>query len=347
MAKKKHARKAAPAAQEVVQESAPVQRLPLPPGEKIILTDAEREFMEKAGWQEGDPIPDLSVFLTAVRSEQEAATAKLAASGTQPPTQTVVDFDGLSEEKQKEIMEAFNQAKTAQEEEPVVPAGAAPGVAEAIHAAHSINEGIEVVDDPSQNIDEDEDEDEDEESVTGVDISEPRTCPHCGWDYAEPGDNDKRLFLASVIGGTRFHKDVELFGGAVSVRYRTLTTEESDLALRQTSFDFRDGKVPDQGEVYRVYTNYRMAMAITSITTPSVVHDLPELADIEWDKPPEGEDEQTALPILEARLNDTVLSSESMRRVVGLEHQRFQRLVERLEARVDDPDFWKGTELHL
>jgi len=148
----------------------------------------------------------------------------------------------------------------------------------------------------------------------------------------------------SILGGTRFYKDAQLFGESVTVRYRTLLTEEADLALQQTSYDFRDGTIPDQGEFYRVFSNYRLAMSIESVSTPSIVHAIPTLDEIEWDVPGEGEPAQTAVPVLEKWLHENVLSSESMRRVIGLEHQRFQRLVEMLEARVDDSDFWKGIE---
>jgi hypothetical protein len=77
------------------------------------------------------------------------------------------------------------------------------------------------------------------------------------------------------------------------------------------------------------------------------VHVVPAVQDIEWDAPGLEDPAQTALPVLENWLHDNALVSESMRRVVGLEHQRFQRLVEMLEARVDDSDFWKGIAQQL
>lgn len=354
MAKKLDLRKkAAPSAQEVAAE--PLNQLPFPSGEKMQLMPEEIEFLKSAGWKDGDPVPDLKVFMASVAADQAKAANDLAESGAAPIKPNMLNFADLPPEKQEELTNAFEELRTSQAAQPVQPMApemAGPGVAEAIEVASQPG-SIDVVDDPAQApVDAWSEEDTTPAESDSFGITQPinKICDHCGWDLnnkypPEPTKKDKRDFLMSILGGQRFYKDVQLFGESVTVRYRTLRTEEADMALQQTSFDFRDGKVPDQGEFYRIFTNYRLAMSIEQISTPSMVHVIPALDDVAWDEPAEGELVQTALPALEDWLHDNALASESMRRVVGLEHQRFQRLVEMLEARVDDSDFWKGIEL--
>jgi hypothetical protein len=355
MAKKKldlRKKSPAPPVSEVVPTTAPVQQLPFAPGEKIKLTPEEREVLESAGWVDGDPVPNIATLMDNIAQEQQGVVQELAESGRELPPQKISDFDDLSDEKKAEIRKAMagmrEQQKINEELSANTPENLAPGVAEALKVATDpspppFEEGIEVVDDPAEALE----VPPTRSASTKFEASAPAPCEHCGWDpdmkvMSNPTKVDKYHFLASVLGGTRFYKELDLFGGQVTVVFRTLTTEEADVALQQTAFDHRDGKVPDQGEFFRVYSNYRLAMSIEKMSTPGSADTIPILADIEWDAPPASEDPQTALPKLEAWLHENVLNSESMRRVVGLEHQRFQRLVENLEARVDDADFWKG-----
>jgi len=344
MAKKKFdlRQKPAPPVQETVV--APVNQLPFPTGEKLKLTPEEVSFLEAAGWKDGDPIPDLKKFLSQVEAEQAQVVSKLETSGIRPTEPQMVNFEDLPEKKQKELTDAFEELRTAQQasaEQPQVSETVSPGVAEAIAVATQDN-SVEVVDDPAQaapNVDID---------PLGVVQRPDPNCSHCGWDISiketvHITEKDKQTFLASILGGTRFYKDINLFGDTVTVRYRTLTTVEADLALRQCAFDYRDDKLPDQGEFFRVHSNYRLALSIARVSMAVAIHVVPTIDEIEWDEPAEGEDKQTALPVLEKWLHENVLANESMRRVIGIEHQRFQRLVEKLEARVDDSDFWKGA----
>jgi hypothetical protein len=356
MAKKKldlRKKKPAPPAAEAVPESTPVAQLPFIPGEKISLTSEERVVLESAGWKEGDPLPDLTGFMENIAQEQRDAAEDVATSGApQLDAQKIAEFDDLPADKQDEIRMALDTMRAQQEQAielaKVVPADAGPGVAEAIKVAGDFDGGIEVVDDPTA-VPTPPPPVEKEISNTHSELSDPSPCEHCGWDPSltdntKPTKRDKYDFLASVLGGTRFYKELDLFGESVTVVFRTLTTEEADIALQQTSFDHRDGKVPDQGEFFRVYTNYRLAMSIEKLSTPGDAQIVPSIEDVEWDSPLMSEDPQTPLPTLETWINENILKSESMRRVIGMEHQRFQRLVEKMEARVDDADFWKGIE---
>ncbi len=350
MAKKLDLRsKAAPSAQDV-SKTTPITGLPLPMGETVNLSPEEREFLEAAGWKDGDPIVDLNEFLAKARQEQTDIVAKMSTSDERLSVPEITSFEDLSDEKQQELIQAFDDLRTKHANAPeaaVVPEGAHPSVAEAIEiASQPSNEGgVEVVDDPSQAVE----APTTESSGWGTELTPDRACPHCGWDThiketADISEEDRQSFYMSILGGGRFYKDVNILGQAVTVRLRTITTAEADMALQQTSYDFRDGLIPDQGEFYRVYSNYRLALSIERVSTPAKITDIPVIADIEWDKPEIGEPAQTPIPVLENWLHDNVLTSESLRRIIGMEHQRFQRIVEKLEARVHDPDFWEGIE---
>lgn len=343
----------APSAEEAAPQPTTIQQFPFTPGEKISLTPEERVVLEAAGWKDGDPLPDLTGFMENIAQEQRDVAQDIATSDSQLGVQKFTEFDELPADKQEEIRVALDTMRTQQEQAielaEAIPDDAAPGVAEAIRVAGDFDGGIEVVDDPTAVTTPPPPTPKKEVSSTGAAPQDSGPCDHCGWDSSltdttKPTKQDKYDFLASVLGGTRFYKEMDLFGDNVTVVFRTLTTEEADTALQQTSYDHRDGKVPDQGEFFRVYTNYRLAMSIEKLSTPGDAQIVPSIKDVEWDSPLMSEDPQTPLPTLETWLHANVLKSESMRRVVGMEHQRFQRLVEKMEARVDDADFWKGIE---
>ena len=86
-------------------------------------------------------------------------------------------------------------------------------------------------------------------------------------------------------------------------------------------------------------------MGVDKIVVQERTHAIPPVDEIEWDKPKAGEPRQTALPTLLNYVGLHILKNESVRRVVGMTHQKFQRLVERMEANVDNSDFWKGIGL--
>lgn len=180
---------------------------------------------------------------------------------------------------------------------------------------------------------------------------EPLThCPRCRFDLShaftvEPTERDKMVFLTGFWNGDRFDKDVELLGGKLIVRFRSLTSKEATMALTQVRMDTKTGKVADSAEWYMALMDYRLAMSIAQIRDQSgaVISEVPPIDEIEYEGPADGHPETPLVPLQEFVLSK-VLSQESLRRVVGQHHRQFQRLVEALEAMSSEPDFWKGIE---
>jgi hypothetical protein len=57
-------------------------------------------------------------------------------------------------------------------------------------------------------------------------------CPRCKWDtrkdFLPIGDEDKKEYLRSILGGVSFTKAFPLFGGRFKVTFRDLSSTESD-----------------------------------------------------------------------------------------------------------------------
>jgi len=184
-----------------------------------------------------------------------------------------------------------------------------------------------------------------EDAANRTGIKNP-LCPHCGWDSTRPDEteptvDEKRDFLQTVLGGVRFFKTFTLLGGAVKVTFRTLMSTESDMALQQIAFDARQGRIATQAEWLQKVTDYRMAMALDSISLRGTgLQKLPPIAENEFDEIDPSK--ETKAPQQAKAMYEHYLTSESIRRTVGACFHRFQRLCEKLEARMEDPDFWQG-----
>ena len=345
---------APPATQDVEGASG---QLPLEPGKPINLPPDLKTFFEQLGWKDGDPVPNLAAVVEEIQQEQTEALDSTAASDAPivQPGETL-DFEQLSDEHQERLIAAMKEAKEQsqrldEQASKLVDTPSGDGINEAIQVASVIDDDIEIVNTDEEDLD-DEDDEDDEKDLRGKDEAgafDP-TCPNCGWDTTNHEaikvlETDKYSFMASVLGESRFYKDIELFGGAMTVRYRTLMTQEADLALEQCSNDYRDGVIEDQNSFFRKHADYRLCMGVDKIVVQERTHAIPPVDEIEWDKPKAGEPRQTALPTLLNYVGLHILKNESVRRVVGMAHQKFQRLVERMEANVDNSDFWKAIGL--
>lgn len=175
-------------------------------------------------------------------------------------------------------------------------------------------------------------------------------CPRCGWDMLQkfeivPSDRDKEDFLATVLGGTRFRKRFELFGGKIIVTYRGLLAEENKLIYRQLVLDQQEGRIATEAEWFTQLMDYRLACSLESMasSTGKMVAVVPELAEMLFTP---DKEKPLATPLVGQLnfVNNTVLAQEVTRRLVGLHLRQFQRLLEALEAMALEPSFWTGIE---
>jgi hypothetical protein len=349
--------KTAPSAAET--ESVFQGKPPLEAGKPINLPDDVKTFFEKAGWKDGDPVPNLTSVVEEIQKDQSNVLDDMTnADETHVQPGQVLDFDQLSPEHQERLTKAVADAKEQydrieEQSKQILSEPGGEGINAAIQLAADEEEGdIEVVVD--DDVEEDgvlPDDPVEGEDLRGSDKSGAFNpmCPNCGWDTTdkevlEVSDKDKYGFMTSILGETRFYKKVEFFGGSVSVQYRTLTTREADLALTQCSYDYRDGKIDNQADFFRQHADYRLCMSIDKIFMQERVHAVPPVDEIEWDDPQVPNKPQTALPSLLEYVNTEIFKSESIRRVVGQTHYKIQRLVEKMEGNVNNSDFWRGID---
>lgn len=188
-------------------------------------------------------------------------------------------------------------------------------------------------------------------------------CNHCGWDQTvavigEPTAQDKLSFLQSVLGAKPYSKSYSVFGGHLQLKFRTLTIKEIDKLYADTFTAQQEGKISTASDYYEYLNRLRMNVQLVSVKGKKVPlhHSLPTgmdktanaQADSHWEdflkeKGVYTEGEGLALQIQDYVM-ENVLNTEQLLRVVSFECQKFNRLAAKLEARVDDSDFWKETE---
>ena len=191
-------------------------------------------------------------------------------------------------------------------------------------------------------------------SDTGGDT---KNCPHCGWDFTqptieEPSYVEKQSFLQSILGQKSFLREYSLFGGSLKVVFRTLTTAEVDKIYAQVLGESKNGELPTMLDYWEKINRYRLYLQVFRLEVPNVkVHDLPEgfteetnpHAASHWKVNLAGP-EDTGLPAVADYVAKEVLGVESVHRCVQTQCTRFNRLVSRLEALMDNSDFWHKTK---
>jgi len=312
--------------------------LPLPPGSVPILTPEEKAALEKLDWKQGDPVPNVAELVDQIKqSRPDMDAVSFVEPGKLNPK--IVDFSELSGPEQERLKEAVALGKQqyeylAAKEAQSVPNTQTPDVNRAVE---QLTEG----------------------TATKVELDEappPLTtaapvktnCPACGFhpdaEVIEVTAADKHDFLAMLLGNARFKKRYPLLGGKMYITFKSLRRDEMELALNQASYDDRDGLFATQYEYFRVHSNYETVLSIDEIETAGKVVKMPDIQDVEWDKPRDTEKAQTALKVYYPYVNAHYLSNASLTRVIGLLFQRFKALLHRLEANVQNPDFWNGIE---
>lgn len=186
-------------------------------------------------------------------------------------------------------------------------------------------------------------------------------CPHCSWpldvpDVPEPGHAEKMAFLHSVLGQTSFTREYSVFGGAVKINFRTLTTEELDAVFWVAYGERRDGVLANDLEFIERVNRLRLALEVRSVRSSEFQYDLPDglsaatnpYAGSFWSatsvvpEEPAGPGDHGVRQIYDW-IQANVIRTESFNRIIAMQAQRFHRLVARLEAMVDDENFWQAT----
>lgn len=189
-------------------------------------------------------------------------------------------------------------------------------------------------------------------------------CPHCGIDMTqavieEPEHAQKLAFLHALLGGVCYSHKMKMFDGSFSVTFRTLTVKEID-ALYAATYDAaqKKGKLASATDYYEYLNRLRLNVQIISLTGTSAAlhHKLPDglsaatnsKADQYWDEFLKEKNLYVEDVSLVEQIQDYVLEhvlpTEQLLRIITHECQKFNRLASKLEARVDDVNFWKETK---
>lgn len=326
--------------------------LPLPVGAVIKperLTPDERQQLEAMGWQPGQAVPanlpELIAQVQAAAAPQPHESPLPLDHPQLPPLESQLKrLDELSVDRQAQLSEAIRlaneQAKFLEQSAAQQAAIDSASVQQALRGAQGL-EPMAVIDDLSSG-QAPADVSAGPASRAGV-VAEER-CPNCGHQLAnppasEPTVDEKRAFLQSLLGMGRFYAERVLLGGSVKVRYRSLSSLEADEIYNQIGHDLRAGKLQGDSAVLLAAADYRFCLSVDAVAVSRGVNVSVPTWDA-WSQSAPAEQRQ--LSQYREHVYAKLLPVESLRRVLAREFDAFQRLLSRLEANADNPDFWQG-----
>jgi hypothetical protein len=169
-------------------------------------------------------------------------------------------------------------------------------------------------------------------------------CPRCGFDrdgeLVEPTTQDLVAYLSMVDGKeNRFRKQYTLFGGRIVVTFRSLLPKEVDAAILLADQEMADGKIYHVLQYARVVESYKMAAGIESIRRAHQGEiTLPTI-----DQVAEGDNGESPFAVIREYITNEVFATDRLRSTVAHQWIRFNQLLQHIEAKADDPDFFVGT----
>jgi hypothetical protein len=179
-------------------------------------------------------------------------------------------------------------------------------------------------------------------------------CPHCNFDLSregteEPTHQEKMRFTQALLGMKPYTNTYQLMGGNLVLTFRTLTANESDKAFTQAYADRDANEFFSELDFWEKVNRYQMYMQLVSIDRagqkplkfPSGLS--PETnphADSYW-KFQESDDSE--LKQVERFMLANVITTTSVGIVVQNALKTFNQSVSKMEANVDNSDFWNAT----
>ena len=350
---------------------------PLPMGKAVVATDPaklttfERQQLEKVGWKSGQPIPDDMVERIAAAELAAAADAGetgLPVSPSTPPVKLeTIDLEDMSPEEQqrvqRDIAEVLGAAAPNTAAEPVakkVVPGRLSEAAQKVMQARQLDMDTPQVARPAKvsipNTVADSDQKTPiqsyEKNVEGSAGGHQLThCPHCTWDLAddpipEPDDSEKELFTHSILGMTNFTKSYSILGDKARLTFRTLSSGEMDAIYKQVQLEVAGGEIVSDADYRERLLRFRLYLQMAEFWSEANKREFPDgLSELTNPNATQfwKSDSKEPLVEIEEWILREVLKTEVLHRVARNICSQFNRLIARLEALVDSPDFWKKT----
>lgn len=349
--------------------------LPLRAGE-IVLTPEESARLRSFGWRPGDPIPgNLPDYIKAFQEatkvlpeevREEIRSTPVAPPGTLPTKiPQPIDISQLDSRHRAEIeayLQDFRKHAPAIEKAAKVRGGmekVAPSIQQAIVACE--DEGIELVDSRKEKQFVDEALGAQFGSATNlqkqIDIAEGKKPKNVIEEDELPAKEpekekeeelsytDKAGYLTSIMAMKPFRKVYTLFDGRIEIVFRQLSTELAEMVLTQVSHSARVGLIENEENIQLGHV-YWSLLSLESVNFQGEKTDISEAVDEyieEWKMSDTDHDEPTPLPELLTMMRKAPpLHHVSVWRAIQKLHAKFNKLVEALEAKADEPDFWNG-----
>lgn len=334
---------------------------PLPGGVPVIVqkpTESEAAMLKAAGWKPGQAVPsDMAQRLAGAQAQarQSMAEMPLPVAADTPPIeippetsleQLPADKRAVIEASLAEAAEQLRAQQTANRMQP-----SHPGVMDAIAAAER-PVSQPVIASPQQTI-LDDDRNQATYSDTGVPKEtptasgpvRPKQCPHCGWDQdlpdpIIPSEQDKTDFLTSILGNIPYEKVFDKLNGQLQITVRSLRPEELDMCYAQCYIERQQGLLQTENDFWEALTRNRAALQLVDIRSSQMLHEFPRSVQ-EWGPCPEGEDKH--VKYIREEVYNTALRTETMARMALAAVADFNRLLSKLEANANNPDFWEAT----
>ena len=184
-------------------------------------------------------------------------------------------------------------------------------------------------------------------------LAQPSVCPNCAWHYNTPviavTDEDKRNWLRAILGAQRFHKTYQLFGGKLSVTFRTRSMTEIDMVANQLIIEHEDGRIPRApAQLCLAAHNNRMRkldMAASLVNVTGMTYKLPTMDSkeaIEFFKSFTPLKSNDTLPAI---AHDALCGkwTEALYGTLFKQFTIFDDLCFQLKEAAASPDFWKET----
>lgn len=319
--------------------------MPLKPNTPYFSDDTKRQLLA-VGWTEGDPLPpNFGEALAALRDEVAQEKAKAYAdlpekmAGYVPPTNKIVDITTLPPEKQKEIRDWLagykrDVATLAAVQPEVQPPPAQAPVQQTPQPAQT----------PAQSASQPT-----SQSTVEASSPAPTHCARCQWPVNVPfnivaTEQDKQLFLISILSGESYQKQYDLLGGTVQLKLRSLSIPEVTAINMQLGYMVRAGIISGNLEYGLHNMLFRTALGVAELKVGiSVIYSRTPFDDFTKTHAPVGEN-PTALPEY-AEVVAKSLKSEPVVQIVNKTYREFQRLIELLEEKTGESAFWKGIGL--